>query len=240
MTARIRSAGCATAVATIVAVLVSWIGAVAPALAHVESSSAEASGSTDAAGVSTVVFSFDHGCGTEPTVGLRVQLPENVTEPAPVDPPGWTSTVADDVLSWSGGSIPSDQPGRFELRARILGTEGDTVWFKTVQQCPGAEEPWIEIPVAGEPEPENVAPSFTLTQTVEPEATTTTAPPSTTTTEREATSGSLLLDASTDVGPAAGDQPGTTGLIVLVIVLVVIGGGALVLFLRNRSQRDAA
>lgn len=236
--------GAGTLVAVVLAVLLGWAGTAA---AHVESTPAGAEGATDDAGITTIVFSFDHGCDGSPTTALRVQLGEQVTEPVPVDPAGWTSSIgpagtSGQVLEWSGGSVPDGEAGRFELRARVVGTEGDVVYFPTVQQCAEGEHAWIEVPERGADEPENPAPSITLSRTVEaeggPVGTTpgTGATASTTTTARSS-AGSLLIEEATTEGPAAGTEPGTMGLVVLLVVMAIIGGGALVLYLRHRRPR---
>ncbi len=218
----------------------------APAMAHVSSDPAAASGTTDDAGITTVVLSFDHGCGESPTTGLRVQLPDGTTDVTTADPDGWTSAVSDGVVTWTGGSVAPKDKGSFELRARLVGQEGEVIYLPTVQTCPDGEEAWIEIPVDGA-EPEAPAPAVTLTRTVAPAGDaggtgTTTADGSTTTagpgtTRAPGTASTLLSTGVTTVGPAAGSSPGTTGLIIFIAVLVIIGGGAIVLYLRNRRPR---
>ncbi|MCB1248215.1 MAG: DUF1775 domain-containing protein [Acidimicrobiales bacterium] len=234
-------------VAVVLLTLALWSS---PAMAHVSSDPAAASGTTDDAGITTVVLSFDHGCGESPTTGLRVQLPDGTTEVTTTDPDGWTSAVSDGVVTWTGGSVAPKDKGSFELRARLVGQAGEVVYLPTVQTCPDGEEAWIEIPVDGA-EPEAPAPAVTLTRTVTPAGTedgtaSTTADGSATTaapgsTRAPGTASTLLSTGVTTVGPAAGSSPGTTGLIIFIAVLVIIGGGAVVLYLRNRRpRRDGA
>lgn len=239
-----------TGVLTAVALmLVLVLGAsMAPAAAHVSSDPAAASGTTDDAGITTVVLSFDHGCGDSPTTGLRVQLPDGTTEVTTTDPDGWTSSITDGVVTWTGGSIASADKGSFEVRARLVGEAGEVIYLPTVQTCPDGEEAWIEIPADGDQEPEAPAPAVTLTRTVGPagadaDAGTGTDAGGTSTTatggstRSPGTASTLLGTATTTVGPAAGSSPGTTGLVIFIAVLVIIAGGALVLYLRNRRPR---
>ena len=142
----------------------------APAWAHVE-----AEGTTDASGITTVTFSFTHGCAGSPTKQLSIQLPEGTTEVTPQNPSGWTSTVSATVLDWTGGPIPDTDKGEFVASMRIVGTKGTTVFLPTKQICVVGEEDWLEK--TDDPEADNAAPRIVLTETVAPDTTVTTAGP---------------------------------------------------------------
>ena len=49
---------------------------------------------------------------------------------------------------------------------RMPNLPGDTLWFPVVQRCAQGETRWIQIPVEGEPEPDEPAPGVTLTDAV--------------------------------------------------------------------------
>jgi uncharacterized protein YcnI len=197
--------------------------------AHVDAS-AGAESSIQPDGSATVQFAFDHGCDGEPTTSLRVQIPDGVSTvvPQPVD--GWQTSVTATEFSWTGGSVPDSQPAVFTAAMSVSGEAGTTIWFPTVQGCPSAEEAWIAIPVAGEAEPENPAPSIELPFTITPPSTDAPAPSAAPSTTR-----TTLVP-----GEAAVTQEGSprdnTGLIVLLVAVGVIVGVGLALFFRYRGR----
>jgi uncharacterized protein YcnI len=196
-----------------------------PAWAHVE-----AAGKTEAGGITTVTFTFAHGCAASPTTGLKVQLPDGTTAVTPQNPAGWTSTATATELTWSGGSIPDSTPGEFVASMRIVGTKGDTVFLPTVQLCQTGQEDWIEK--TAEAEAEHAAPRIVLDETVTADpAITTTTIASTITTARASTTTATVSDTTTP------DTKNNVGVVVLIVVMALIAGGALVLYLRNRRPR---
>jgi uncharacterized protein YcnI len=211
----------------VTAVLVATAGS---ASAHVE-----AEGDTAPSGITTVTFSFHHGCGDSPTTSLKVELPTGTTEVTPQDPAGFTSTVTAGTLTWSGGSVPADATGTFVADLRIVGTAGDTVFLPTIQGCVDGQEDWIEK--TDDPEADDAAPRIILTQTVEPTSTTTSTTAADATTTTQATSSTEAASDSTEPGTvadtASSDSPLPLVIFIGVIAVIVIGG--LVLYLRNRK-----
>jgi uncharacterized protein YcnI len=204
-----------------------------PASAHVE-----AEGETAASGLTTVTFSFEHGCGESPTTSLKVELPADTSDVTPQDPDGWTSAVTAGTLTWSGGSIPATSPGTFVVDMRIVGTAGDTVFLPTIQGCAEGENAWIER--TDDPEADDAAPRITLTETVAPVSsadTPTTAGASTSTTSATDASAEAAASDAKIVDDSTSSPVGT---IVLVAVLAVIVVGAVVLYLRNRRPKPSA
>jgi uncharacterized protein YcnI len=104
-----------------------------------------------------------HGCEGQPTLKLRVRIPEGVTSVKPVPKAGWTlETVkrpssADgkaseiDEIVWSG-SLADEHYDEFVFRVRLTDAlkPGSTVYFPVVQECSNGSERWIEVPRAGE------------------------------------------------------------------------------------------
>jgi uncharacterized protein YcnI len=209
----------------------------APAGAHVSSQEQP----PVAAGAPTpVTFSFDHGCDGQPTTYLRVEIPEGVTDVTPQDPAGWTSTSSADELRWDGGSVPSGQEASFTATMTFTVADGTVVHFPTIQGCPTAENAWIQIPDAANPEPQYPAPQIVVG--VATDATLST----------EA-GGDHAGDAPTsaDTSPATrvplestpvtetGSERSTVGLVMFIGVTAVIVIGAVVLYLRHRPRRGS-
>jgi len=239
MTAAIRSTRSARssrwrapAVATAAALAI-MVAMAAPAWAHVE-----AAGETDTSGITTVTFSFEHGCAGSPTTELTIQLPEGTTEVTPQNPTGWTSTVSTSVLTWKGGQIPDTEKGEFVASMRVVGAKGTTVFLPTKQICVVGENDWLEK--TDDPEADNAAPRIVLTQTVAPDTTVTTT--ASTTTEKKEPSTTKGVAATTNAtaatsGTTPDDSNNNTGLIVGGIAVLVIVVGAAVLYFQNRRPK---
>lgn len=211
-------------VGAIAAVLV----AAGPAGAHVEAD--EPAVGPD--GATTIDFTFDHGCDGQPTTSLRVEIPPGVTDVVPEPRDGWEVQVSATEFGWSGGSIPDREEATFRAAMRVSGEAGTTIYFPTLQGCPTAELAWIDRPDPGGPEPEDVAPSVTLTETVA-------APPTTaapTTAAPPTSVGPTTTEAAAPISQDQGADRGTAGLIVIIVVVAMIAGGAGVLYLRNRGK----
>ena len=202
----------------------------APAWAHVD-----AEGVTDASGITTVTFAFEHGCAGSPTRQLTIQLPDGTTEVTPQNPAGWTSTVSSGVLEWTGGPIPDTEKGEFVSSMRIVGAKGTTVFLPTKQICVAGENDWLEK--TDDPEADNAAPRIVLTETVAPDTTVTTKA-STSSTDKATTSTAKGSTATTTTGGAnTDDTKNNVGALVGGIAVLVIVIGAVVLYLRNRRPK---
>ncbi len=215
------------AVATAVIVLV--VLPAASAAAHVNSSEEP----VVSGGRTPVTFSFDHGCGDQPTTSLRVQIPPGVRDVVAQDPPGWTSTVSSEEIRWQGGSIPDAQVAAFVAVMTIDEPEGTTVRFPTLQGCPTAESAWIQIPDATNPEPEYPAPQIVVGAATDAALA---AEPADPTTTQAPTSNRVPLQ-ETPITAEGSDQ-NTAGLVVFIVVVAVIAGGAAALYLRHRTGRQ--
>jgi len=222
MTARNRTlfvAG-AAAVATLVVA--------GPASAHVTVNPNEAPGG----GYSKLTFRVPTESDTASTTKLQVVFP---AKPAfasvNVKPhPGWTFKVAKKgqnvtSVTWTPeAKADAIKPGEFDEFDISLGPLPDsgTVDFKALQTySDGSVVRWIEIPKAGQDEPEHPAPILTLTAAADDSGTTATAAPAS--------------DDATDSEDSDGGGS-TTGPWILSIVGVALGAVALV----NSQRRKKA
>ena len=175
------------------------------AFAHIETDP-----SSVPAGVpATVGFVVEHGCGTEDTTGMDIELPDGITD-ATAAKDGWTATVADGVVRFSGGVLDHDTEGTFEIAFTAPTAEG-TVSFPTVQTCGDTEIAWIAATVPGQPEPEFPAPLLEITGVAPTTAEPTTAAPTTAapTTAAAATTAAPTTAAPTTAAAATTATPTT-------------------------------
>ncbi|UFZ02119.1 YcnI family protein [Bradyrhizobium ontarionense] len=113
-------------------------------------------------------FRVGHGCGTSPTVRIRVRIPDGVVGVKPMPKPGWQldlvkakydkpyamfhGSVTEGVkeVAWSG-NLPNDYYDEFVLSVYLTDdlTPGKTVYFPVVQECEDGVHRWIEIPQEG-------------------------------------------------------------------------------------------
>ena len=133
----------------------------APASAHIHPDPAE----IPEGEATTVALGIEHGCDDSPTTAVAVQLPDGA-EVSAVAKSGWAVDSSDGTVTWTaqaGNELPTDEADEFELELTPdAGTEGDTLYLKTVQTCETGELRWIaEWDGEGE-EPENPAPSVTV------------------------------------------------------------------------------
>lgn len=210
------------------------LSAAAPVAAHTTASAA-----ADDAGRTRVTLAFSHGCGTAPTIALRVQLPADTTDVLVEDPEGWTSTVSQDEIRWDGGSVPDGVPATFTFAAVLTATAGTRVTLPSIQLCPGgAEEAWIEPLNPDGTEPASPAPTIVVPVNA---TTPTTAPiPATGETAPTTLAGSTAeprMAIEETAITREGSPTNTEGLIVGGISVGAIVIGALVLWLRHRAPR---
>src|SRR6476659_5927476 len=161
-----------TTIATGAAVL----AGVALAAAHIETNPPAVQAGTQA----TVGFVVEHGCGESNTTGMDIKLPAGITD-ATASKPGWTVTVADGVVRFSGGDLDHDTEDTFDISFTAPTTTG-FVSFPTVQISGDTEQPW-------------------LAETVEDAETTTTAAAVTTTTQASTTTAPATTAATTTAAP---------------------------------------
>jgi uncharacterized protein YcnI len=123
-----------------------------------------------AGGYLRTALRIGHGCGSSPTVAVRVKIPDGVLTARPQVKPGWEITVTKkklatpvdnghgglitetvDEIAWRGGPLPDGFFDEFGLNLRLPSRPvGEIVYLPTVQECANGVHRWIEIPVAGQ------------------------------------------------------------------------------------------
>lgn len=137
----------------------------APAFAHVSFEAAQANPNS----TYKAVLRIPHGCAGQPTLKVRVRIPEGVVAVKPMPKAGWkletakgayvrayqvhgeavTEGVTDIV--WTG-SLGDGYYDEFVFQARFTDAyqPGATVYFPVVQECEKSTEEWVQVPSAGE------------------------------------------------------------------------------------------
>jgi len=234
--------------AALVVAAAAMIMVAAPASAHVGIASAS---TTDA--VTTINFSFDHGCGSSPTVALEMQLPEAAQVVSTELMAGWVfdgtsgdgASTSRQVARISGPAIPDGQFASFTVVARGYDTSVDHL-VPTVQLCEQGQEAWIDPDQASpqsapflaattaEP-PADLNDGATTTSTVAPGAGSGTADPQapadvTSTADLEADNAALTAD-------DAEATSSTLGIIIAAAIAAAVVAGIVMVV---RSRRNTA
>lgn len=217
--------------------LILWAG---PAGAHVEPTTPTG----EAGRRADIGFVPTHGCDANPTTGIDIQLPEGVVDPLPTELEGWTATVDGPVVTWDGGPLPDGDEATFSVNVLLPDTPGTTLYFPTIQRCPGDESlAWIQQPGDGTDQ-SFPAPALAVVEATGPPGTTSpppvTSPP--TTTEETTAPTTTVLHASTTVPQATlveseSDAGGSSLLPILIALggVVVVAAGAIIYY-RRRSE----
>ncbi|KZL13160.1 DUF1775 domain-containing protein [Pseudovibrio sp. Ad26] len=115
------------------------------------------------------VIRIGHGCDGQPTLKVRVVIPEGVVSVKPMLKAGWEletetgpyaktyeyygKTLSEGVkqITWTG-SLKHEHYDEFIFRAKLHKTLApeQTLYFKTTQECGSGENAWIEIPADGQ------------------------------------------------------------------------------------------
>jgi uncharacterized protein YcnI len=116
-----------------------------------------------AAGTATTVgFLVEHGCNGSNTKQIEIKIPSGITDAKAVDKVGWTAASAGSIITFSGGSLDAATPDTFQVSFTALAAPG-TVYFPIVQTCVAGDTAWIELPQAGQAEPQHPAPAVKIT-----------------------------------------------------------------------------
>lgn len=144
---------------------VAAMAVVTSASAHVTFENAQAAPNSTFKGV----LRLPHGCDGQPTLKVRVRIPEGVIAVRPMPKPGWTletvkgsyarpyslygEAVGEGVkeIVWTG-SLDDAYYDEFIFQARFTDAfqPGATVYFPVVQACANGSEQWTEVPSAGQ------------------------------------------------------------------------------------------
>ncbi len=117
----------------------------APAAAHVEADPSRVKPDKEA----TVEFVPEHGCDESPTTGMAFKVPKGVSDAQPGEAEGFTTDVKGRRITFSGGSVPSDEEASFPITFTAPDKKTELVW-KVVQQCDEGTERWIETDPDGD------------------------------------------------------------------------------------------
>ncbi|MEP3346282.1 MAG: YcnI family protein [Litoreibacter sp.] len=110
-----------------------------------------------------------HGCEGEPTLKVRVQIPEGVIAVKPVPKAGWSVEIITGAyantydyfgtptsegvkeLIWTG-ELSDAHFDQFSFRGKLTDTleAGSTIYFPTIQECASGSHDWVYIPAAGQ------------------------------------------------------------------------------------------
>ncbi len=178
---------------------------------------------------------------------IEMLLPDGITDATPVAPAGWTSSLADKVITWEGGPQPDHEALTVSVEMKFPNAPGETLLFPLVQTCQVGEIRWIQPPNPDGTEPEDPAPAVTLTAALPGQVTSSSAVTSASTStpgSASATTGtsptagvSTTTDVSTTV-ESTDDQSDSGAAIAISVGLVAaaVGVGAW-LWLRRRARR---
>jgi uncharacterized protein YcnI len=198
-----------------------------PAYAHVEIESDDA----QAGKPSTMTLSVPNERDDAGTVKVDLRFPEGatLTDVTAAPTPGWTATVDDAGIVWTGGPLTGEDKVELTFTA-TLPPDANTLEFKALQTYDdGQVVRWIEATPEGGPEPEHPAPVLDLAGGGGDHA-------------DEGTATTIASSATTVAGNAAdandnGDDSSSTGVIILIVAIVVVAGagGAYVVMRRRRT-----
>ncbi|NIX75499.1 DUF1775 domain-containing protein [Microvirga terricola] len=141
------------------------IGLASPAFAHATFETAQ----TTPNSTYKAVLRIGHGCKGQPTLKVRVQIPDGIIAVKPMPKAGWTLETTKaayaktyqlygDALSegitgitWTG-SLDDGHYDEFVFQARVTDAfqPGETVYIPVVQECASAKEEWTQIPASGQ------------------------------------------------------------------------------------------
>lgn len=201
-----------------------------PAWAHVEVSADNAQ-----AGARNVTLTFV-GEAESTKAGIaseQVVLPAGIS---PQDvrlgkaPDGWTFTTTADGYTVAGKALPVGEDATYSVVVAQLPADATELVFKTLETYgDGSVQRWIEVPAAGQAEPENPAPVLKLS----PAAPATTSAAATS----AAAAPSVTMAASSPASAATTPGSGSGfGWWIAAIVVVLLGAIAAVFVVRRRRQ----
>ncbi|WP_050525863.1 YcnI family copper-binding membrane protein [Pseudorhodobacter aquimaris] len=150
---------------TIITTVVAIAASSTAAFAHVSLVTPEAAQGATYIGV----LNIGRGCEGEPTLRLRVQIPEGVIAVKPAPKAGWDLEIVTGAyetsydyygtplsegpkeLIWSG-TLDDAHFDQFAFRGKLTDSlkAGSTVYFPVIQECANGSHNWVEIPAEGQ------------------------------------------------------------------------------------------
>jgi hypothetical protein len=206
-----------------------------PALAHVE---VQADKTQAGAEDVTLTFNGEAESGDAGIRSERVVLPDGI---APADvrlvkaPTGWKFTAAADGFTVAGKALKVGEDAVWKVRLAKLPAGAASLSFKTLETYGDGEVVrWIDLPVAGQPEPDHPAPTIKLKGAVK----TVPASPSATPASSEAaappaTTSAAPTEQAADVAKDSSSSAGWWIALAVVVIVALTG----VLLWRRRSRQ---
>jgi uncharacterized protein YcnI len=140
--------------ATVVALIAAGalVSAIGPAAAHVEPDPTTVKPGTAV----TIAFTPEHGCDQSPITKMTFRIPKGAQSARPEPKDGWatkaTGTTVGKKITFSGGSMPSDDTDAFSISFTAPKDKSLLTW-KAIQTCEDGVERWIEGPDGDFPAP---------------------------------------------------------------------------------------
>jgi len=100
----------------------------------------------------TVAFTPEHGCDDSPITKMTFRVPRGARNATPEPKDGWEATTAGRTITFSGGSMPSDDTDAFSISFTAPKSKVLLSW-KVIQACEDGVERWIEGPDGDFPAP---------------------------------------------------------------------------------------
>jgi hypothetical protein len=198
-----------------------------PAFAHVE---VEADKTQAGARDVTLTFNGEAESGSAGIRSERVVLPSGV---APADvtlvkaPKGWKFTAAADGFTVAGPALKIGEDAVFAVRLAQLPSDATSLSFKTLETYGDGEVArWIDLPEAGQPEPDHPAPTIKLKGAASKPAVVTSPPPGASSAPPPAASSAPALAPAADQAEAADSGSSGAGWWIggaLVVIAAVAG-----------------
>lgn len=220
-----RPTAAARTAAGVAMALAAWLLAGGVAAAQIDTSATDVA----ADGTTTVVVTVASGCDGADTTGLVLSLPAGATDVTPLDADGgMTATVDGGTVTWGGGVLPSDQPGRLTLSLLLAQADGEEVALPVEQRCGDAAVAWRALATAPSRPGDLPAPVLVV-----PEGAGGRAAPTTPATVDEDRPAAAAVAAAPEDESALGG--GAVGFMVFAGVMVALAGGATYLVIRSRK-----
>jgi len=207
-----------------------------PAWAHVE---VEADKPQAGARDVTLTFTGEAESNSGGIRSERVVLPSGIT-PSDVRlkkaPEGWKLTPGSDGFTVAGPALKIGEDAVWAVTVAQLPTNSTTLSFKTLETySDGQISRWIEIPQAGQPEPDNPAPTLKVKPAAAVSSAPVTSSPTASASPAVASSAPALAPDVTEADDSSGSR---TGLWVTVGIVAAIAVAAVALLVARQRRRS--